>query len=680
MKFLLPLLLATGCTPAEQLIELSEDDPIWEGALPVGVAPPPFEMSLEAGNFVQGEFGRVTATGLPPNTDVRVVWSTLLGQGPCPKPLGERCLSVQGPVRVSPITLFSADGEASFGMRIPRGGAGTTIAIQLGVTGDDPQVSNPVIRLVAPPLTAVEGDVDGDGDGFTPDDGDCADFDAAYRPDTTDVLGDGLDLNCDNFDGTDGDGDGCEDSTGCSPWCGDGRVGGPETCDDDNRADGDGCSAVCEVEPNTVCDTSEPSVCDVDACVGSPCFSGVTCSDIDPPGTGFICGTCPSGYEGNGISCSNVDGCAPSPCFSGVSCSDVPPPGTGATCGACPTGYSGNGFTCTDTNECSPSPCFSGVTCTDAIAPATGFTCGACPTGYSGNGATCVDINGCSPNPCFSGVTCSDVPAPGTGFTCGACPTGYSGNGVTCVDTNGCSPNPCFSGVTCTDVPAPGTGFTCGTCPAGTTGNGVTCSALATCKAILDAGLSTGSGIYALDPDGPGGVAAYNAYCDMVTDGGGWTLLAYWTSGPSVTISYDQIAVAGRAMTTFSANTAAYPVFKTGSTNNFTQQLFKSAHPTWTSIYGAWVRYNVLAQGAVITVAGIPAVKANGAAVTLHGAEGGWSANTPMSAIWSLMTAWGNGGPCGGANVCASGVCPHLENSGYPCHWDWSSQKFLFGR
>jgi cysteine-rich repeat protein len=597
VKFLVPLLLAVGCTPAEQLIELSEDDPIWEGALPVGQAPPPFEMSLEAGNFVQDEFGRVTATGLPPNTDVRVVWSTLLGQGPCPKPLGERCLSIQGPVRVSPITLFSADGEASFGMRIPRGGAGTTIAIQLGVTGDDPQVSNPVIRLVAPPLTAVAGDVDGDGDGFTPDDGDCADFDAAYRPDANDVLGDGLDLNCDNFDGTDGDGDGCEDSTGCSPWCGDGRVGGPETCDDDNRADGDGCSAVCEVEPNTVCDTSEPSVCDVDECAAAPCFSGVTCSDIDPPGTGFVCGTCPSGYEGNGISCSNIDGCAPSPCFSGVSCSDVPPPGTGATCGACPTGYSGNGITCTDTNECSP-------------------------------------------NPCFSGVTCTDVAAPGTGFSCGSCPAGYTGNGVTCTAI------PTFS----------------------------------TCKAILDAGLSTGSGIYALDPDGAGGVAAYNAYCDMVTDGGGWTLLAHWSSGPTVNITYDQIAVTGRAMTTFSANTATYPVFKNGSTNNFTQQLFKSAHPTWTSIYGAWVRYNVLAQGTVITSAGIPAVKANGAAVTLYGAEGGWAANTPMSGIWSLMTQWGNGGPCGGANQCASGVCPHLENSNYPCHWDWSSQKFLFGR
>ena len=31
--------------------------------------------------------------------------------------------------------------------------------------------------------------------------------------------------------------------------CGDGALGGAEACDDGNRIDGDGCSAVCTVEP-----------------------------------------------------------------------------------------------------------------------------------------------------------------------------------------------------------------------------------------------------------------------------------------------------------------------------------------------------------------------------------------------------------------------------------------------
>ena len=37
---------------------------------------------------------------------------------------------------------------------------------------------------------------------------------------------------------------------------------------------------------------------------------------------------------------------------------------------------------------------------------------------------------------------------------------------------------------------------------------------------------ATGSGIYAIDPDGPGAKPQVTAYCDMVTDGGGWMLLA----------------------------------------------------------------------------------------------------------------------------------------------------------
>ena len=45
------------------------------------------------------------------------------------------------------------------------------------------------------------------------------------------------------------------------------------------------------------------------------------------------------------------------------------------------------------------------------------------------------------------------------------------------------------------------------------------------CKAILDAKASVGDGAYWLDPDGTGGVAPFQASCDMTTDGGGWTQL-----------------------------------------------------------------------------------------------------------------------------------------------------------
>jgi len=43
------------------------------------------------------------------------------------------------------------------------------------------------------------------------------------------------------------------------------------------------------------------------------------------------------------------------------------------------------------------------------------------------------------------------------------------------------------------------------------------------CKHILDTGSSTGDGIYWIDLDGTGGDSSFEVYCDMTTDGGGWT-------------------------------------------------------------------------------------------------------------------------------------------------------------
>ena len=53
-----------------------------------------------------------------------------------------------------------------------------------------------------------------------------------------------------------------------------------------------------------------------------------------------------SGWEGRYCE-SDKNGCSEVICFQGVECYDVPAPGSGAVCGICPSGYVGDGEKCT---------------------------------------------------------------------------------------------------------------------------------------------------------------------------------------------------------------------------------------------------------------------------------------------------------------------------------------------
>ncbi len=63
--------------------------------------------------------------------------------------------------------------------------------------------------------------------------------------------------------------------------------------------------------------------------------------------------------------------------------------------------------------------------------------------------------------------------------------------------------------------------------------------AAVTCKELRDDGFSTGTGMYWIDPDGVGGRSPFQAWCDMDTDGGGWTVLLNLGSRDHVIRHYD---------------------------------------------------------------------------------------------------------------------------------------------
>src|SRR5690349_19291863 len=62
--------------------------------------------------------------------------------------------------------------------------------------------------------------------------------------------------------------DACAPDAGPSAVCGNSLLETGEACDDGNSTPGDGCSGICQVEPNYICPTP-----------GQPCVSSIVCGD-----------------------------------------------------------------------------------------------------------------------------------------------------------------------------------------------------------------------------------------------------------------------------------------------------------------------------------------------------------------------------------------------------------------
>ncbi len=253
-------------------------------------------------------------------------------------------------------------------------------------------------------------------------------------------------------------------------------------------------------------------VCDMGTCGAAGCTDMVkngTETDIDCGGTG--CSPCDPGdmcllpSDCTSSKCtSNI--CDVPTCSDGVLNQDESDVDCGGVCNACP-----------DLDMCNnPSDCESGVctsntcqvpTCTDNVhnGSETDIDCGGTCDGC-GSGSMCT-----GPSDCESGVC--------TGGVCQAptCIDGVSNGRETDVDCGGPDCSSCLAGQTC------GWSKDCasGSCA------GHVCDPMTTyrsCRQAMEIGGHTTSGTYSIKPDPAS--SAVDVFCDMETDGGGWTTVA----------------------------------------------------------------------------------------------------------------------------------------------------------
>ncbi len=171
----------------------------------------------------------------------------------------------------------------------------------------------------------------------------------------------------------------------------------------------------------------------------------------------------------------------------------------------------------------------------------------------------------------------------------------------------------------------------------------------------------------------------FNAYVNMTDDGGYWVLAAYWVVPSEMPRYLSQLLYRENALSTYSKNTATYPVIPSGKINGSTRALLKSKNSSWISMFGTWQSFDTMANG---TTTPYHQAKTSIGDKIIYTQSAGWpsSAFTGVSQYnqFGFWTTYGNSGPCGGENRVGTNKMCIMTGSGYSPHGDAATDKFYF--